>query len=94
MIKIAICDDEANIRAYLSSLIGAQSCPCEINCAGKDLGKLFLVHRLQQVLERPYVKGSRVDLRRPAHRLFQALYSLPGPEVEKAAPCIFRLHPV
>ena len=30
MIKIAICDDEANIRAYLSSLIGAQSCLCEI----------------------------------------------------------------
>ena len=30
MIKIAICDDEANIRAYLASLIGAQSCPCEI----------------------------------------------------------------
>ena len=30
MIKIAICDDEANIRAYLSLLIGAQSCPCEI----------------------------------------------------------------
>ena len=30
MIKIAICDDEANIRAYLSSLIRAQSCPCEI----------------------------------------------------------------
>ena len=30
MIKIAICDDEANIRAYLSSLIGAQDCPCEI----------------------------------------------------------------
>ena len=30
MIKIAICDDETNIRAYLSSLIGAQSCPCEI----------------------------------------------------------------
>ncbi|NBI09151.1 DNA-binding response regulator [Colidextribacter sp. OB.20] len=30
MIKIAICDDESNIRAYLSSLIGAQSCPCEI----------------------------------------------------------------
>ena len=30
MIRIAICDDEANIRAYLSSLIGAQSCPCEI----------------------------------------------------------------
>lgn len=30
MIKIAICDDEANICAYLSSLIGAQSCPCEI----------------------------------------------------------------
>ena len=30
MIKIAICDDEANIRAYLSSLIGAQYCPCEI----------------------------------------------------------------
>ena len=25
-----ICDDEANIRAYLSSLIRAQSCPCEI----------------------------------------------------------------
>ena len=30
MIKIAICDDEANIRTYLSSLIGAQSCLCEI----------------------------------------------------------------
>ena len=30
MIKIAICDDEANIRDYLSSLIQAQSCPCEI----------------------------------------------------------------
>ena len=30
MIKIAICDDEANIRTYLSSLIGAQPCPCEI----------------------------------------------------------------
>lgn len=30
MIRIAICDDEANIRTYLSSLIGAQSCPCEI----------------------------------------------------------------
>ena len=30
MIKVAICDDEANIRAYLISLIRAQSCPCEI----------------------------------------------------------------
>ena len=30
MIRIAICDDEANTRAYLSSLIVAQSCPCEI----------------------------------------------------------------
>ena len=30
MIKIAICDDEANIRSYLSSLIRAQDCPCEI----------------------------------------------------------------
>ena len=30
MIKIAICDDEANIRVYLSSLIQAQDCPCEI----------------------------------------------------------------
>ena len=30
MIKIAICDDEVNIRAYLSSLIRVQSCPCEI----------------------------------------------------------------
>ena len=30
MIKIAICDDEANVRAYLISLIRAQSCPCEI----------------------------------------------------------------
>ena len=30
MIKIAICDDEANIRTYLTSLIRAQSCPCEI----------------------------------------------------------------
>ena len=30
MIRIAICYDEANTRAYLSSLIVAQSCPCEI----------------------------------------------------------------
>ena len=30
MIKIAICDDEAPTRAYLASLIRAQSCPCEI----------------------------------------------------------------
>ena len=30
MIRIAICDDESNTRAYLSSLIMAQSCPCEI----------------------------------------------------------------
>ena len=30
MIKTAICDDEANIRAYLSSLITAQPYPCEI----------------------------------------------------------------
>lgn len=30
MIKIAICDDEANVRSYLSSLIRAQDCPCEI----------------------------------------------------------------
>ena len=51
MIKIAICDDDANIRAYLSSLIQAQSCPCEVveyasasaclaDCLGIDL--LFL----------------------------------------------------
>lgn len=30
MIKIAICDDEANTRAYLSSLIQTQPYPCEI----------------------------------------------------------------
>ena len=30
MIKTAICDDEANIRSYLSSLIRAQPYPCEI----------------------------------------------------------------
>ena len=30
MIKIAICDDEANIRAYLASLIAAQPYSCEI----------------------------------------------------------------
>ena len=30
MIRIAICDDEANTRAWLSSLVRAQSCPCEI----------------------------------------------------------------
>ena len=30
MIKTAICDDEPNTRAYLSALIRAQSCPCEI----------------------------------------------------------------
>lgn len=30
MIKIAICDDEANIRNYLASLIRAQPCNCEV----------------------------------------------------------------
>ena len=30
MIKIAICDDEAATRTYLSSLIRAQNCLCEI----------------------------------------------------------------
>ena len=30
MIRIAICDDEAPTRAYLTSLIRAQDCPCEI----------------------------------------------------------------
>lgn len=30
MIRTAICDDEPNTRAYLSSLIQAQPCPCEI----------------------------------------------------------------
>ena len=30
MIRIAICDDEALTRVYLSRLIQAQSCPCEI----------------------------------------------------------------
>ena len=30
MIRIAICDDEANNRAWLSALIRAQPCPCEI----------------------------------------------------------------
>lgn len=30
MIRTAICDDEANTRAYLSSLIQAQPYPCEI----------------------------------------------------------------
>ena len=30
MIRIAICDDEAPPRAYLTSLIRAQDCPCEV----------------------------------------------------------------
>ncbi len=30
MIRTAICDDEANSRAYLASLIRVQACPCEI----------------------------------------------------------------
>lgn len=30
MIRIAICDDEANVRAYLAALIRAQHCPCRI----------------------------------------------------------------
>lgn len=30
MIKIAICDDEKNIRAYISSLVGKQNIECEI----------------------------------------------------------------
>ena len=51
MIKIAICDDEANVRAYLSSLIEAQSCPCEVveyasagDCLAdcRDIDLLFL----------------------------------------------------
>lgn len=51
MMKIAVCDDEANARAYLVSLIGAQSCPCEVveyasaaECLGdrRDIDLLFL----------------------------------------------------
>ncbi|HBN57106.1 MAG TPA: DNA-binding response regulator, partial [Lachnospiraceae bacterium] len=30
MIRTAICDDEANTRAYLLSLVQAQPYPCEI----------------------------------------------------------------
>lgn len=30
MMKIAICDDETNTRAYLISLVQARQCPCEI----------------------------------------------------------------
>ncbi len=30
MIKIAICDDEAHARTYLTALIEAQNTPCEI----------------------------------------------------------------
>lgn len=30
MIRTAICDDDANTRAYLSALIRAQDCPCEL----------------------------------------------------------------
>ncbi len=30
MMRIAICDDEAPTRAYLTSLIRAQDCPCEV----------------------------------------------------------------
>ena len=30
MMKMAICDDDTNTRAYLASLIRAQSCPCKI----------------------------------------------------------------
>ena len=51
MIKIAICDDEAHTRTYLTALIEAQNTPCEItqyaspddyvsDCAEHDL--LFL----------------------------------------------------
>ena len=51
MIKVAICDDEANIRTYLSSLVKAQSCSCEIveyasasDCLAdhRDIDLLFL----------------------------------------------------
>ena len=51
MILIAICVDYANTRSYLSSLIEAQSCPCEIveyasagDCLGdaQEIDLLFL----------------------------------------------------
>ena len=51
MIRIAICDDEANTRAWLSALIRAQPCPCEIaeyasadDCLAdrRDIDLLFL----------------------------------------------------
>ena len=49
MIRIAICDDETNIRAYLTSLIRAQSCPCEIaECA--SAGDLLAGHREMDLL--------------------------------------------
>lgn len=51
MIRTAICDDEADIRAYLAALIKAQSCSCEIveyasaaECLGdcREVDLLFL----------------------------------------------------
>ena len=51
MIKIAICDDEKNIRAYISSLVRKQNIECEITeyasadeylSAGKEYELLFL----------------------------------------------------
>lgn len=40
MIRIAICDDEANTCAYLSSLIRTQSCLCEIVEYGRELSQI------------------------------------------------------
>ena len=49
MIRIAICDDETNIRAYLTSLIRAQSCPCEI-AEYASAGDLLAGHREMDLL--------------------------------------------
>ena len=58
MINIAICDDEPNIRAYLSSLVKKQNAECEITeyasadeylSSGKEHDLLFLDIEMQDM---------------------------------------------
>ncbi len=56
-IKIAICDDEKNIRAYLSSLVSKQGAECEI-AEIPPLKPFYTEFRIK-------VRGEFVDLSNP-----------------------------
>lgn len=87
MIKIAICDDEANTRDYLSSLIQAQSCPCEIveyasagDCLAdiKEIDLLFLDIELSH--DHPDGMALAREIREQSARLLPVIIFVTGYE--------------